>query len=83
MGSYGYLCNFHYEDHKEIIDSVIGLDEKITLDERLRLKLNMPINPEREIYRGNDMLPTCKTNVDGYHIFNEIVVDRGPSPFAI
>lgn len=59
MGSYGYLCNFHFEDHKEAIDSVMNLDQKINLDERLRLKLDVPINPERQIYRGNDMEPSC------------------------
>lgn len=61
----------------------MNLDDSINLDERLRLKLSVPINPIREIYRGNDLMPSCSTNVEGYHILNELVIDRGPSPFAI
>lgn len=83
MGSYGYLCNYQYADHKKVIDQVMSLDDGLNLDERLRLKLNVPVDPEREIYRGNDLKPSCKTNVEGYHILNELVIDRGPSPYAI
>ena len=52
-------------------------------DDRLRLSVSVPINPERDIYRGNDLVPSIKMNIDGYHILNEVVVDRGPLPNAI
>ena len=29
------------------------------------------------------MVPSLKMDIDGYHVLNEIVVDRGPSPYAI
>jgi len=29
------------------------------------------------------MKPSLKMNIDGYHVLNEVVADRGPSPYAI
>lgn len=83
LGSYGYLCNFTFEEHPQVIDSIMNVDNKLNLDERLRLKVGVPAGPERDVYRGNDLTPTCRMTVDGYHILNELVVDRGPSPYAI
>jgi NAD+ kinase len=37
----------------------------------------------RDIYKGNDLQPSVKMNIDGYHVLNEIVIDRGPSPYAV
>ena len=72
-----------FDDFKEILDAIFQGTCKINLDERLRLKCSLPNNPEREIYRGNDMKPTLKMNLTGYHVLNEVVADRGPSPYAI
>lgn len=83
LGSYGYLCNFTFDEYPQVIDSIMNADHKLNLDERLRLRVGVPTEPERDIYRGNDLTPTCKMTVDGYHILNELVVDRGPSPYAI
>ena len=83
LGSYGYLCNFTFDEHPKVLDKIMTGDKNLNLDERLRLKVGLPIQPEREIYRGNDLTPTCKMTVDGYHILNELVIDRGPSPYAI
>lgn len=83
LGSYGYLCNFMFDEHPEVLDSIMNPDGRLNLDERLRLRVAVPGQPERDIYRGNDLTPTCRMTVDGYHILNELVVDRGPSPYAI
>ena len=42
-----------------------------------------PKQPERDIYKGNDLKPSTKMIIDGYHVLNEIVIDRGPSPYAL
>lgn len=82
-GSLGYLCNYTFEDHKEVLSDLFSGEHKICLDERLRLKVTCPNNPVREIFKGNDMKPMMEMKVDGYHIFNEVVIDRGMSPYAI
>jgi NAD kinase len=41
-GSLGYLCNFTFEDHKEVIKEVFSLKTKVNLDERMRLKVSCP-----------------------------------------
>lgn len=82
-GSLGYLCNYTFDEHKEVLDSIFCEKCKINSDERLRLKVSCPAKPERDIYKGNDLQPSTKMVIDGYHILNEVVVDRGPSPYAI
>ena len=82
-GSLGYLCNFTFEDHKEVFTDLFSPKTQVTLDERLRLKVSCPKQPERDIYKGNDLVPSLKMKVDNYHVLNEVVIDRGPSPYAI
>ena len=63
----------------------MNLDDKLNIDERFRLKLELPegMKHDRDIYKGNDLKPSYVTNVQGYHILNELMIDRGPSPFGI
>ena len=49
----------------------------------MRLKVTCPKQPMRDIYKGNDLEPSTKMTIDGYHVLNEIVIDRGPSPYAV
>ena len=56
------------------------------MDDRLRLKVNVPGNPIRKIYRGNTMDWANAGNdeeIVDYHILNEVVVDRGPCPTSV
>ena len=41
-GSLGYLCNFTFEDHKEVLSEIFAGKQKINLDERMRLKVSCP-----------------------------------------
>ena len=53
------------------------------LDNRLRLKAEVVGKPMREIITGNNFsMPSC-VNIQNYHVMNEVVVDRGPSSYAI
>lgn len=55
---------------------------KLHLDNRLRLKLNVT-NPDRQVFRGNELIKSEPLRVEDFHIINEVVIDRGPSPYAI
>ena len=56
---------------------------KVHLDNRLRLKVDVEPNPMRQVFRGNDLTKSEPMSVRNFHITNEVVVDRGPSPYAI
>ena len=54
-GSLGYLCNYAFDEHSEVLNSILCYKCKVNLDERLRLKVSCPKKPERDIFRGNDL----------------------------
>ena len=80
-GSLGYLCNFKFEEYEEVFENAFG--SKLHLDNRLRLKCGVPNQPQRKVYRGNDLVNYQMMDIDNFHIINEIVVDRGPSSTSI
>jgi NAD+ kinase len=53
------------------------------LDNRLRLSCEVLGNPLRDIFRGNNFIESEKMNIEDFHIVNEVVVDRGPSPYSL
>lgn len=84
QGSLGYLCNFKFEEYPEVLTKlVLCKDCKLHLDNRLRLKVGVDGNPLRKVFRGNDLNKYESMMIQGFHVINEIVVDRGPSPYAI
>lgn len=40
-------------------------------------------DPKRDLYHGSMTDKTSNVNVNGFHILNEVVVDRGPSPYCV
>jgi NAD+ kinase len=84
-GSLGYLCNFLVEEFESVFEKLMCCrnGKCLYLDNRLRLKASIPSNPMREIISGNDFKNTTKAKILNYHVMNEIVVDRGPSSYAI
>jgi NAD+ kinase len=53
------------------------------LDNRLRLSCEVVGNPERDIFRGNNFTDSEKMRIKDFHIVNEVVIDRGPSPYSL
>lgn len=82
MGSLGYLCNFTFDEHETVLRDTLCKSCRLHLDNRLRLKLNVT-NPQREVFRGNDLNKSETMMVKDFHIINEVVIDRGPSPYSI
>jgi NAD+ kinase len=54
------------------------------LDIRTRLRINFPNgNSVRKLYRGGQLEKFEEMNIKDYHVVNEVVIDRGPSPFSV
>ena len=53
------------------------------LDTRFRLKTWIEDKPERLVFRGNNLTEGTKMSIDGFHILNEVVIDRGPFPTSV
>ena len=93
LGSLGYLCEFEFDENKldESLCIIKQLQNdqkcKIDVDERLRLKVSVPENPIREVYKGyaSDWYKKKgdPTLIKGYHILNEVVIDKGPCPTSV
>lgn len=49
----------------------------------MRLKASVLDKPMRNVFKGNDLYQFHKQEIYEYHVMNEVVVDRGPSPYAI
>ena len=37
----------------------------------------------RKVFRGDQIDKFVEMDVNGFHILNEVVVDRGPSPYSV
>ena len=97
QGSLGFLCNFVFDDHQEVLSAVfkhLACDEgdyecqerTLGLDSRRRLKVMMgdeKLNKERMVFRGDNLTKSEALVLDGFHVLNEVVIDRGPSPYSI
>jgi len=57
----------------------------IAFEKRLRLKVNMApgCNKVRKIYRGDQLQQYEEVEVVDFHVLNEVILDRGPSPYSI
>lgn len=90
QGSLGFMCNFVFEDHREVMDHVFvavankGQSAELGLDSRLRLRVNMGTgNNLRKVFRGDQLEKAVDFELQNFHVLNEIVVDRGPSPYSV
>ena len=92
QGSLGFLCNFVFEDHHEILDKLVehlasggqNQNSDLGLDKRIRLKVTMGEGCEktREVFRGDNLQNSSPLSLESFHVLNEVVVDRGPSPYS-
>lgn len=53
------------------------------IDLRMRLAVDVPNNPVRKVFKGGDFNNFEDMLIKNYHVLNEVVIDRGPSPYAI
>lgn len=82
-GSLGYMCNFTFDEFQKVCDQVFKDKCKLHFDNRLRLKVTVPGDQKQRVYKGNNLQSYEEMAIKEYHVLNEVVIDRGPSPFAI
>jgi NAD+ kinase len=71
LGSLGFLTNFEYDRYKEHLNKIMG-------DDGMRVNLRMRFTCT--VYRGGkdqDM-----EEGEQFEVLNELVIDRGPSPYV-
>lgn len=86
LGSLGFLTQFNVEEYKESIRNVLKGGLQVTL----RMRLHCSVMP-RKVVNSSGSSPTTKsscndvfTSTDSlpeYEVLNEVVIDRGPSPY--
>ena len=83
------MCNFEFEEFPKLFSRLFYCnflqDEKKdpSLDIRTRLKISVEGNPVRKVYKGGQLENFEEIEIKNYHVVNEVVLDRGPSPYCI
>lgn len=78
LGSLGFLTNFEFRQFKESLTSIMG-------DDGMRVNLRMRFTCT--VYRASAAEPGTNTRHDPieaeqFEVLNEVVIDRGPSPYV-
>jgi NAD+ kinase len=72
LGSLGFLTNFEYDRYKEHLDRVMGDDGM-----RVNLRMRFTCTVYRDGMGGGEMVEG-----EQFEVLNELVIDRGPSPYV-
>jgi len=85
------MCNFTFEDHEKVLMPIFKSVKnrtspaEIGLESRLRLKVNAgpDTSRDKEIFRGDQLKASEPLKLIDLHVVNEVVIDRGPSPYTV
>jgi NAD+ kinase len=72
LGSLGFLTNFEFENFKEHLNKIMGDDGM-----RVNLRMRFTCTVYRAGVSGQDM-----EEGEQFEVLNELVIDRGPSPYV-
>lgn len=72
LGSLGFLTNFEYAQYKDSLNSIMG-DEGM----RVNLRMRFTCTVYRSTSKGADVI-----EAEQFEVLNELVIDRGPSPYV-
>ncbi|EON69115.1 hypothetical protein W97_08301 [Coniosporium apollinis CBS 100218] len=77
LGSLGFLTNFEFSRYKEQLDKVMS---------SAGMRVNMRMRFTCTVYRSSPGLtphsPRRHTEAEQFEVLNELVIDRGPSPYV-
>lgn len=59
-----------------------NLKEDPNLDLRMRLTVEVEKDPLKKVFKGGQMQSYEEMMITDYHVINDVVIDRGPSPNA-
>lgn len=84
------MCNFEVEQYERVFNSLFfcqfkdDCSQNPSLDSRTRLSITVEgDNHLRKIYRGGQLETFEEILIRDYHVVNEVVLDRGPSPYCV
>jgi len=72
LGSLGFLTSFEFDCYKEHLNHIMG-------DDGMRVNLRMRFTCT--VYRSNSDTSTLE-EAEQFEVLNELVIDRGPSPYV-
>lgn len=91
QGSLGFMCNFTFEDYENVLRPILSsvkqgfAPAEIGLEHNLRLKVNAGPDTtiNKQLYRGDQLNISELIQLKDIHVVNEVVIDRGPSPYTV
>ncbi|MCJ1287394.1 NAD(+) kinase [Xylographa opegraphella] len=83
LGSLGFLTNFEYASYKSSLDRIMG-DAGMRVNLRMRFTCTVFRSNLSRAKGGRSHPPNTADMVEGeqFEVLNELVIDRGPSPFV-
>ncbi|KXN93404.1 NAD(+) kinase [Leucoagaricus sp. SymC.cos] len=76
LGSLGFLTNFDFNDHQAVMDSAI--DNGIRVNLRMRFTCTVYRKPAKD----KEIMCFTTRPAEQFEVLNDLVVDRGPSPYV-
>uniref|UniRef100_A0A8H7N919 NAD+ kinase n=1 Tax=Bionectria ochroleuca TaxID=29856 RepID=A0A8H7N919_BIOOC len=73
LGSLGFMTTFEFEKYKEHLNRVMGDDG---------MKINLRMRFTCTVWRANALGGADMHKEDEFEVLNELVIDRGPSPYV-
>ena len=83
LGSLGFLTNFEFASYKESLDSIMG-DAGMRVNLRMRFTCTV-FRADTNRPRGSKVSPVNTAEMiegEQFEVLNELVIDRGPSPYV-
>ncbi|MCJ1476965.1 NAD(+) kinase [Lambiella insularis] len=83
LGSLGFLTNFEYASYKSSLDRIMG-DAGMRVNLRMRFTCTVFRSNLSRVKTGKSSPPNTADMVEGeqFEVLNELVIDRGPSPYV-
>ncbi|KAF2087475.1 ATP-NAD kinase [Saccharata proteae CBS 121410] len=79
LGSLGFLTNFEYGAYKEQLSRIMG-DAGMRVN--LRMRFTCTVHRANPRHNPSDPASPSHTETEQYEVLNELVIDRGPSPYV-
>ena len=73
LGSLGFMTTFGFAEHKEHLNRVMGDDG---------MKINLRMRFTCTVWRQNPLRSEAVEEGEQFEVLNELVIDRGPSPYV-
>lgn len=80
LGSLGFLTNFSFASYKPHLDRIMG-DAGMRVNLRMRFTCTV-YRASHHLPHSKDQKPSALVEGEQFQVLNELVIDRGPSPYV-